>query len=241
MGFMKKLILIIMLTMFLPLATFAGTCTADEASGDCVNGDVAAWAINKVYLYTDAYCTQNKQTINVLADSITSPTNADKIDFASTPDLGSATIATGTYNCVATKMWDNITFSPATATASGGCVAADNYTQDICNSESSTELSQVYNPDNASLYSCAVKTAPVNEFIWVYFSTAATDSSVQSEFDLESDFQPPTADNSSNGVPLASALVVSAASSGSLKTTLTNRIANGGGTCAMYKPAFSFE
>jgi hypothetical protein len=240
MGFMKKLILIIMLTMFLPLATFAGTCTADEASGDCVDGDVAAWAISKVYLYTDAYCTKGKQVISVLGDSGT-PGEANKIDFASTPDLGSATIATGTYNCVATKMWDNITFSPETTTASAGCSAADNYTQDICNSESGTELLQVYNPDNESLYNCAVKTAPVNEFIWVYFSTASTDSAVTSELDLESDFQPPTADNSSNGVPLASALVVSATSSGSLKTTLTNRIANGGGTCAMYKPAFSFE
>ena len=237
---MKKLIFTMMLTIFLPLATFAATCTADEASGDCVDGDVAAWAISKVYLYTDAYCTTGKQVISVLGDSGT-PREANKIDFAGTPDLGSATIATGTYNCVATKMWDNITFSPATTTASGGCAAADNYTQDICNSESGTELLKVYNPDNASLYSCAVKTAPVNEFIWVYFSTASTDSAVQSELDLESDHQPPTADNSSNGVPLASALVVSAASSGSLKTTLTNRIANGGGTCAMYKPAFSFE
>jgi hypothetical protein len=36
-------------------------------------------------------------------------------------------------------------------------------------------------------------------------------------------------------------LVVSAASSGSLKTTITNRVADDTTECMMYKPAFSFE
>ena len=98
----------------LPLAVFAMTCnsgTLADGSNDisgpsaldngtvdnCVNGDVAAWAISKVYLYTDAFCTEGKQTITILGDTVTTPTLANKVDFAGIPDLGSATIANGTY------------------------------------------------------------------------------------------------------------------------------------------------
>ena len=242
----------------LPLVAIAMTCnSASLADGsnnisgpsaldngtvdNCVDGDVAAWAINKVYLYTDAYCTLGEQEINVLADTVTTPGEANKIDFANNPDLGSASIANGTYNCVATKMWDNITFSPKTTTTSANCAAADNYTQDICGSDSASTLTMVYNPDNSSSYSCSLDAAPANEWVWIYFSTASTDSDNLTQLDLESDFHPPTSDNLSNGVQLASALVVNAASSGSLKTTLTNRVADDGSECMMYKPAFSFQ
>ncbi len=79
-----------------------------------------------------------------MGDTVTSPGEANKVDFAGTPDLGSATIANGTYNCVATKMWDNITFSPAAATASNNCVAATDYTQDICASDNASSLTMVF-------------------------------------------------------------------------------------------------
>ncbi|MBT3214019.1 MAG: hypothetical protein HN351_05180, partial [Deltaproteobacteria bacterium] len=207
----------------------------------CVDADKAAWAISKVYLYTDAYCTTGKQTITMLGDTVSSPAEANKTDFAGTPDLGSATIANGTYNCVATKMWDNITYSPATTTTSGNCAKATDYTQDICGSDNASSVTAIYDPDNSSTYNCSLDSAPTNEWIWIYFSTASTDSDNVTLADLENDFHPPTSDNLSNGVPLASALVVSAASSGSLKTTITNRVADDTTECMMYKPAFSFE
>ena len=253
---MKKLILTSMLMWILPLGVFALTCNSasdnnSEISGpsaldnatvnNCVDGDKAAWAVSKVYLYTDAYCTTGKQVISVLADTVSTPTEANKIDFSSTPDLGSATIANGTYNCVATKMWDNITFSPSEGTTSGNCTAVTNYTQDICGSENASTLTMVYDPDNSSSYNCSLDATPANEWVWIYFSTASTDSDNASLADLENDFNPPTSDNLSNGVTLASALVVSAASSGSLKTTIANRIADDGSECMMYKPAFSFQ
>ena len=254
---MKKLILTSMLMWILPLGVFAMTCNSasladgsNEVSGpsaldngtvnNCVDGDLAAWAISKVYLYTDAYCTTGKQVISVLGDSGT-PGEANKIDFANNPDLGSASIANGTYNCVATRMWDNITFSPKTTTTSANCAAADNYTQDICGSENASTLTMVYDPDNSSSYNCSLDAAPANEWVWIYFSTASTDSDNETLLDQESDWNPPTSDNLSNGVPLASALVVSAATSGSLKTTIANRVADDGSECMMYKPAFSFQ
>jgi hypothetical protein len=253
---MKKIILISALMWMIPLTVFAFTCNSvsdnnsaisgpshlDNGTIDnCVDADKAAWAISKVYLYTDAYCTTGKQTITVLGDTVTTPTEANKTDFAGTPDLGSATIANGTYNCVATKMWDNITYSPATTTTSGNCAKATDYTQDICGSDNASSVTAIYDPDNSSTYNCSLDSAPTNEWIWIYFSTASTDSDNVTLADLENDFHPPTSDNLSNGVPLASALVVSAASSGSLKTTITNRVADDTTGCQMYKPAFSFE
>ena len=255
---MKKVTVLSILVWFFPLIVFAMTCNSDSSAdgsntisgpsaldngtiNNCVNGDKAAWAISKVYLFTDAYCTEGKQTITVLGDTVTSPTEANKEDFAGTPDLGSATIANGTYNCVATKMWDNITFSPAETTTSTNCAAATDYTQDICASDNASSLTTIYNPDNSSSYSCSLDSSPSNEWIWVYFSTASTDSNNATLADLENDFHPPTSDNLSNGINLGAALVVSSASSGSLKTTITNRVADDGSECMMYKPAFSFE
>ena len=245
-----------MLMWILPLTVYAMKCNSsgggtNPISGpsswdnntidNCVDGDKAAWAISKVYLYTDAYCTTGKQTITILGDTVTTPAETDKVDFAGTPDLGSATIANGTYNCVATKMWDNITFSPKLTTTSGNCVAATDYTQDICGSDNASSLTTIYDPDNSSTYSCSLDSSPTNEWIWVYFSTGSTDSDNSSLADLENDFHPPSADNLSNGINLGAALVVSAASSGSLKTTISDRIADDTTGCMMYKPAFSFE
>jgi len=255
---MKKLIITSIIMWMLPLAAFGMRCNSasladgsNDISGpyaldngtidNCVDGDIAAWAISKVYLYTDAYCTEGKQEISVLGDTVTTPTDANKIDFANTPDLGNASIANGTYNCVATRMWDNITFSPKTTTTTNNCVAADNYTQDICASDNASSLTSVYNPDTSSTYNCSLDATPANEWVWIYFSTASTDSDNETLLDLESDWNPPTVAKPSNGVPLASALVVNAASSGSLKTTITNRVADDGSECMMYKPAFSFQ
>ena len=68
---MKKVVLLFTLIWILPITIFAMTCTA--AGTNCVDGDKAAWAISKVYLYTDAYCTEGKQTITILGDTVTSP------------------------------------------------------------------------------------------------------------------------------------------------------------------------
>ena len=68
---MKKIILLFTLIWILPITSFAMDCTA--AGTDCVSADKAAWAISKVYLYTDAFCTGEKQTITILGDTVTSP------------------------------------------------------------------------------------------------------------------------------------------------------------------------
>ena len=81
---MKKMILIFMLTCILPLTLSAQVCsgtmtstTADQGDetkldnsthNDCVNADKASWAVDKIYFYTDVYCTEGKQTLTFLGD-----------------------------------------------------------------------------------------------------------------------------------------------------------------------------
>ncbi len=138
-------------------------------------------------------------------------------------------------------MWDNITFSPVKDTTSGNCAATDTYTQDICGSDNASSLTTIYSPDNSSTYSCSLDSSPSNDWIWIYFSTGSTDSDNTTLADQENDFNPPTSDNLSSGITLGTALVVSSASSGSLTTTIRDRVADDGSECMMYKPAFSFE
>ena len=184
-----KIFLSLYLVLFLPFHVFGQSCAQSDNSSvgattastdldnsthnNCVAGDVAAWAMDKVYIYTDVYCTEGRQEINFSNGLI--PTESGKIDFANAPNMGSASVLDGTYNCVAGRMWDNITFSPYKDTTSGSCVAADNYTQDLCGAGTS-----YYDPDNQSFVECADSSGSDgtvgdgNEWIWIYMSTAST-------------------------------------------------------------------
>ena len=60
------------------------------------------------------------------------------------------------------------------------------------------------------------------------------------------EWNPPTADNLTNGITLGAALTVSADKSSTFKTTVSNRIADesvldANSPCSMLKPAFTFE
>ena len=89
---MKKIILIFMLTCFLPLTLSAMVCSGtmttttnnnaditkldNSSHNNCVDADKAAWAIDKIYFYTDVYCTEGKQTLTFLGDI--TPAESDK-------------------------------------------------------------------------------------------------------------------------------------------------------------------
>jgi len=255
---MKKSILISMLIWFFPVTVFALECNSagggtnamtaitmldNNTHNNCVNGDKVAWAIDKIYFYTDVYCTEGKQTLTFLGD--VTPGESDKEDYAGSPTLGSGSISHGIYKCMAVRIWDNVTFSPSETTTSGGCAAGSDYTQDLCGGDNSSVLTQVWNPDTGAQYSCTVDSAPANEWIWVYLSTASTDLDADDNC-RDCDWNPPTSDNLSKGVTLGAALVVSAAKTSTFKTTISNRIADttvwgASGYCDMLKPAFTFE
>ena len=261
---MKKIIISLLLILICPLYGFAmvcnstggGTTGADNITSldnnthnNCVDGDKVAWAISKIHFFTDVYCTEGKQTLTFLGDI--TPTADDKVDYAGSPTLGSGSMPHGTYKCMAVKIWDNVTYSPEEAThgsdntTAGACVAATDYTTDLCGGDNSSALSQVWNQDTGASYSCTVDTAPASEWIWVYMSTASTDLEADDDC-LSCDWNPPTSDNLTRGITLGAPLIISKAKTSVFKTDINNRIADqsvwpGGGGCSMLKPAFTFE
>ena len=157
----------------------------------------------------------------------------------------------GTYKCMAVRIWDNVTFSPSETTSgfdnttAGACVAATDYTTDLCGGDNSSVLSQVWNQDTGASYSCTVDTAPASEWIWVYMSTASTDLDADDSCS-NCDWNPPTSDNLTKGITLGAPLIISKAKTSIFKTDISNRIADqsvwpGSGGCMMLKPAFTFE
>ena len=257
---MKKIILLFMLTCFLPLTLLSamvcsGTMTATTAGNgditkldntthhDCVDADKASWAIDKIYFYTDVYCTEGKQTLTFLGDI--TPTASDKEDYAGNPTLGSGSMPNGTYKCMAIRIWDNVTYSPTTDTTSGACDNETNYTMDLCGGGTDGEaLVSYWNPDTGASANCTIDSSPASEWIWLYLSTASTDLDADDTC-VNCDWNPPTSDNLTKGITLGAALVISAAKTSTFKTTITNRIADttlmNNASCQMLKPAFTFE
>ena len=241
---------------FIPMYAFAMICNSagggsnamtnitmmdNDTHDNCVDADKAAWAIDKIYFYTDVYCTEGKQTLTFLGD--VTPTEDDKVDYADDPTLGSGSMPHGTYKCMAVRIWDNVTMSPSATTTSGGCVASEEYTMDLCGGDNSSALVQVWNPDTEAQYSCTVDSSPASEWIWVYLSTASTDLDADDDCN-DCDWNPPTADNLTNGITLGAALTVSGDKTSTFKTILNNRVADEsvwGDKCSMLKPAFTFE
>jgi hypothetical protein len=222
----------------------------NNSHNNCVEADKAAWAIDKIHFFTDEYCTEGKQTLTFLGEI--TQTETDKQDFAGNPTLGSGSMPHGTYKCMAVRIWDNVTCSPSETTdgsdnsTAGACVAANDYTTDLCGGGTGGEaLVSYWDPGTGASANCTIDSSPASEWIWVYLSTASTDLDADDEC-VNCDWNPPTSDNLTKGITLGGALVISAAKTSIFKTDISNRIADesvwaGGGGCSMLKPAFTFE
>ena len=257
---MKKIILIFMMIFILPLTLSAMVCSGTMTSttvsnGDitkldnsthnnCVNADKAAWAIDKIYFYTDVYCTEGKQTLTFLGDI--TPAESNKENYAGSPTLGSGSMPNGTYKCMAVRIWDNVTFSPTTDTTSGACDNATDYTFDLCGGGTGGEaLTSYWNPDTGASANCTIDSSPASEWVWLYMSTASTDLDADDTC-VDCDWNPPTSDNLTKGITLGAPLIISKAKTSVFKTDISNRIADqsvwpGSGGCMMLKPAFTCE
>ena len=167
-----------MLTCILPLTLSAMVCSGamtattagngditkldNSSHNNCVNADKTAWAIDKIYFYTDVYCTEGKQTLTFLGD--TTPAESDKVDYAGNPTLGSGSIGIGTYKCLAVRIWDNVTYSPTTDTTSGACDNSSDYTTDLCGGGTGGgALVSYWNPDTGASANCTIDSSPASE------------------------------------------------------------------------------
>ena len=100
-------------------------------------------------------------------------------NFTSTPQLGSAAVANGTYNCMIIKMSDIIKFRPATT--SGTCTAGTQYTIDVCRAGSGTytplTISGTTGTYGTAGTACTGSTGtPANDQVTLFLSTQSTNT-----------------------------------------------------------------
>ena len=146
----------------------------------------AKWKVKGVRIYSNANCTG--QALAYDADE----SDVSYQDFAASPTIMPAkAIGSGTYNCIALNLWDNITGVTSTS-----CTTETS--KDICG-DGSTSV----HPDTGATTSCSNSS---NEWHWIYLSTYKIDISSGSPF-----LTKPTSDSSATGAiaGLTSALTIS--------------------------------
>jgi len=194
-----------------------------------VSPSSASWTLYKVNLYTSGDCTGTPEVVF-------NETAGTALDFVTNPTIGTATVTDGTYNCVAIKLSDTVTFVPS-ADEGTSCTSGTSYTLDVCDSSWT-----VTDADSAATSSCTDSA----DSIWIYISTwsAVTSTSTGSP----NSFAPPTSDgDESNGIQLTSALTVAGTTSGVFvidsyyKVATTATGTDGADECGMGRPTFGFE
>ncbi len=155
----------------------------------------------KLKLYKFAVSTSPLCTnLITVIDNGTSPT---EVDFAGTPDLGSGTIANGTYPCIALEVSDNIKYVPGTTSVSGGCVSGVEYTLDICRVDNGGSSKMI---DGTTTTCTGTTGSPSADHVTLFISTYSDPGS------SGDGFRPPTVVGG-DGTYVSSPLVISGSSS----------------------------
>lgn len=190
--------------------------------------------VYKMAVSTSVLCTN---LITVL-DNGNTPT---ELDFLSNPNLGSGTIADGTYPCIVIEFTDNIKFIPSTNSTSGNCLTSAEYTLDICRPDSGGTSRLI---DGTTTTCTGVTGGALGpDRVALYLSTTVVGSSGDS-------FNPPTTVGDTGfGLRLGSALTVSGTTSGKFIVNPTGKVCDtanpacggGGASCELDAPDFSFS
>jgi hypothetical protein len=187
--------------------------------------------VYKLSVSTSPLCTD----LTTVVDNGATPT---EVDFASgSPNLGSGTLADGTYPCIVIEFSDNIKFTPAANSTSGNCSTATEETMDVCRVPSTSVLA------DGTTTNC---TAGADR-VAMYLSTGSAASAVNVDA-----FNPPTSiGDTDSGFTLGAALTVSGDASGKFVVNPAGKVCDGddggcdgggnGGQCRMEPPTFSFS
>ena len=221
---MKKLVF----SLFVLMLSFS-------AFGATVTGDPTELQV-KVFRFAVSASTDCSNPITVVDRG----SNADYVNFLDSPNLGSGSLADGTYPCVMIEMSDQIKFKPAT-NVGVDCVANTEYTLDVCGNNETVTLfdgsSGTCAGDNGANSSGSFTETTVT----LYLSTASTSSGGSANA-----FTPPTSgSDASNGFNLGTALTVSGAQSGTFTVNGTGKVESDDttsqGYCEFQPPSFTFN
>ncbi|MEQ1806237.1 MAG: hypothetical protein ABL900_12755 [Burkholderiaceae bacterium] len=155
-----------------------------------------------------------------------------EVDFLATPTLGAGNPPDGTYECVIIKMSDLIKFTPS---ATGGtCVAAQEYTADVCRTDNGGTTQA---PDTPGAPSNCNGTDPalLSDRVHLYLKTNVTAGGGGQTF-LQ-----PTSTTSTNGLRLTSPLVIARTASSKFSVNATGAVSGANPTgCGMNPPTCGF-
>jgi hypothetical protein len=156
-------------------------------------------------------------------------------DFLNKPVIGGGDIPDGTYPCVMINMSDVIRFVPS-ANEGSDCVAGTTYSIDVCRSDNGCTF-DIRNGTTFSSGNSAhgTNTSPSSDIVTLFLTTNSAAGG-------SNNFQKPTStSDTTRGLPLGSAFVVSGTSAGKFTVNAQGRILSSGGQCGMNPPAFSFQ
>jgi hypothetical protein len=194
-----------------------------------LNPGILKLKVYKFAVSTSVFCTN----LTTVIDNGNTPT---EVDFVGGVDLGSGAIAFGTYPCVVVEFSSIIKFRPDATSTTGNCNPSSADVQmDVCGLGSSSVLI------DGSTTTCTNNSA---DRVAMYISTTSTGAGDA--------FNAPTIVNdTTKGINLGSALVVSSGSTGLFVVDGTGKVCDGSdggcdgggnpGVCRMEQPTFSFE
>jgi hypothetical protein len=167
-------------------------------------------------------------------------------DFLTGPSLATGNIPVGTYQCLILYMDDILTFKSLATT--GSCTAGTTVSRNLCHdtgggavhcmfqsASPDADLNLVY--DATETQSTATDSLDVahSSKVLLFLSTASTGDGTKA-------FRRPTAGNLSNGYPLTSPLVVTAAGkTGTFVVDFRGQVDGSGGSCDLGPPVFGFR
>lgn len=125
--------------------------------------------VYKMAVSSSPLCTN---LITVL-DNGSTPT---EVDFLSNPNLGSGTLANGTYPCVVIEFSDLVKFRPSANSTSLNCSTATEYTLDVCRAgggDSSVLINGTTTNCTGTSGNATTYGAPGDDRVAMYISTAS--------------------------------------------------------------------
>lgn len=215
-------------------------CAVLAAPSICLGGanvTTATMSVYKAYLYTNSTCTGTPETIFDYGGS------PQSYDLATTPSMGTGTVADGTYQCFALKMSDQVSFTPAQDDGTY-CKAGTSYTMDVCQPRTGY-APNFYDPDGDTWTACASG----SQTVWVYISTESTSTSGTSS---NNPFAPPQTGGGCDaqagsftecGMKLNNNIVVSGTTTGTFVFGTDGKVESNenDGECDMEQPDWGFQ
>jgi len=201
--------------------------------------------VYKMAVSTSPLCTN---LITVL-DNGNSPT---EVDFLSNPNLGSGTLADGTYPCIVIEISDLVKFKPSATSTSNNCVSGTEYTLDVCRAGGSQSI-LIDGTTTTCTGTSGVDIHTYGTFgddrVAMYISTATTGGN-------DAFNRPTSIGDNAHGLNLGTSLTISGTASGKFVANPAGQLCDnnsasceggpGGsgasnGRCEMGPPAFSFS